>query len=60
MNLAKYDRKRYIYGVSPIEYLSNLSEKLGGPNIYIKRDDKLNLSVVAIKLESLNFLWLML
>lgn len=56
MNLAKYDRKRYIYGVSPIEYLSNLSEKLGGPNIYIKRDDKLNLSVGGNKVRKLEFL----
>lgn len=56
MNLAKYKRRRYIYGDSPIEYLKNLSEKLGGPNIFIKRDDKLNLSVGGNKVRKLEFL----
>ena len=56
MNLAKYSRKRYIYGESPIEYMANLSERLGGPNIYIKRDDKLNLSVGGNKVRKLEFL----
>lgn len=56
MNLAKYERKRYIYGESPIEYLANLTERLGGPNIYIKRDDKLNLSVGGNKVRKLEFL----
>jgi D-cysteine desulfhydrase len=41
MNLARFPRRRYTAGQTPIEKLTRLSEKLGGPNIFIKRDDLL-------------------
>ena len=39
MNLARFERRSFFTGATPIEKLENLSKKLGGPNIYIKRDD---------------------
>jgi len=41
MNLARFPRRRYTQGQTPIEYLANISEKLDGPRIYMKRDDLL-------------------
>ncbi|MCK5485658.1 MAG: pyridoxal-phosphate dependent enzyme, partial [Desulfobacterales bacterium] len=41
MNLARFPRRRYTEGQTPIEKLTRFSEKLGGPNIFIKRDDLL-------------------
>jgi len=39
MNLAKFNRRTYIDGPTPLKKLTRFSEALGGPNIYIKRDD---------------------
>ena len=44
MNLAKFPRRKYTEGFTPIEKLSRLSEHLGGPEIYMKRDDLLGLA----------------
>ena len=41
MNLARFPRRRYTAGQTPIERLTRFSERLGGPNIFIKRDDLL-------------------
>lgn len=41
MNLAQFPRRRYIETPTPIEYLPRFSKALGGPDIYIKRDDLL-------------------
>lgn len=41
MNLARFPRRRYTQGPTPIEYLANISRKLDGPEIYMKRDDLL-------------------
>ncbi len=43
MNLARFPRRRYTEGDTPIEFMKNLTKKLGGPNLYIKRDDRLGL-----------------
>ncbi|MBT6615331.1 MAG: pyridoxal-phosphate dependent enzyme, partial [Deltaproteobacteria bacterium] len=56
MNLAQFPRRRYTEGVTPIEKLSNLSSVLGGPNLYIKRDDLLGLSAGGNKTRKLEFL----
>lgn len=56
MNLAKYPRRRYTEGQTPIEYLANLSRKLGGPDIYMKRDDLLGLAGGGNKTRKLEFL----
>ncbi len=39
MDLTKFSRRRYLTALSPIEKLSHLSKRLGGPTLYMKRDD---------------------
>lgn len=56
MNLAKFPRKRYTVGTTPIEKLENFSKALGGPTIYIKRDDLLGLTSGGNKTRKLEFL----
>jgi len=56
MNLAKFPRRRYTAGQTPIEKLSNLSDALGGPTIYMKRDDLLGLAGGGNKTRKLEFL----
>jgi len=55
MNLAKFPRRRYTQGRTPIEKLSALTELLGGPEIYVKRDDLLGLSGGGNKTRKLEF-----
>ncbi|MBW2065138.1 MAG: D-cysteine desulfhydrase [Deltaproteobacteria bacterium] len=56
MNLARFPRRRYTEGQTPIERLSRLSEALGGPTIYMKRDDLLGLAAGGNKTRKLEFL----
>lgn len=56
MNLAKFPRRRYTEGATPIEKLENFSKALGGPTIYIKRDDLLGLTSGGNKTRKLEFL----
>jgi len=56
MHLAKFPRRRYTEGQTPIEKLSRLSQELGGPNIYVKRDDLLGLAGGGNKTRKLEFL----
>jgi D-cysteine desulfhydrase len=56
MNLAKFPRRRYTEGHTPIERLSRLSTTLGGPAIYMKRDDLLGLAGGGNKTRKLEFL----
>src|SRR5665811_1144565 len=56
MNLAKFSRRRYTEGPTPIEYLPRLSEQLGGAQIYIKRDDLLWLAQGGNNTRKLEFL----
>lgn len=44
MDLTSIPRRKYTYGATSIEYLNNLSELLEGPDIFIKRDDRLGLT----------------
>jgi len=39
MNLARFPRIRFAHLPTPLEYLPNLSKALGGPEIWIKRDE---------------------
>jgi D-cysteine desulfhydrase len=55
MNLARFPRRRYTEGSTPIEKLSRLSDRLGGPSIYIKRDDLLGLAAGGNKIRKLEF-----
>lgn len=56
MNLARFPRRRYSAGETPIEFLPNFSKTLGGPDIYIKRDDLLGLTSGGNKTRKLEFL----
>ncbi len=56
MNLVKFPRRRYTEGQTPIEKLARLSAELGGPTIYVKRDDLLGLMGGGNKTRKLEFL----
>ena len=56
MNLAKFPRRRYTPHATAIEPLTNLSRALGGPRLWIKRDDPLGLAAGGNKTRKLEFL----
>ncbi len=56
MDLTRFPRRRYTPGWTPIEYLPNLTRELGGPEIFIKRDDLLGLAGGGNKTRKLEFL----
>lgn len=56
MNLAGYPRRHYVTEPTPIERLSHLSELLGGPTVFMKRDDLLQtLTAGGNKVRKLDF-----
>ena len=56
MNLARFPRRRYTAGFTPLEPLPRLSAALGGPEIWMKRDDLLGLAGGGNKTRKLEFL----
>jgi D-cysteine desulfhydrase len=56
MDLSRHPRRRYTPGATAIEPLKNLSRALGGPEIWIKRDDTLGLAAGGNKTRKLEFL----
>lgn len=56
MNLAKIPRKKYTNSYTPLEKLETLSAELGGPTIYMKRDDMLGLTAGGNKTRKLEYL----
>ncbi len=56
MNLARFPRRRYTDGPTPIEAALRFTAALGGPNIFVKRDDLLGLSAGGNKTRKLEFL----
>jgi D-cysteine desulfhydrase len=56
MDLARFPRRRYTPGWTPLERLDRLTRHLGGPEIYIKRDDLLGLAGGGSKTRKLEFL----
>jgi len=56
MNLAQFPRRRYTGGKTPIEFAARFSDALGGPRVYIKRDDLLGLAAGGNKTRKLEFL----
>ena len=56
MDLARFPRRRYTPFYTPIERLDRLSEAVGGPVIYMKRDDMLGLTMGGNKTRKLEFL----
>jgi len=56
MNLARFPRRRYTEGSTPLEAAPRFSAAVGGPNIFIKRDDLLGLAAGGNKTRKLEFL----
>src|SRR5579863_9291672 len=56
MNLTRFPRRRYTPSPTPLEPLPRLSKALGGPEIWIKRDDTLGLAAGGNKTRKLEFL----
>jgi D-cysteine desulfhydrase len=56
MHLARFPRRRYTQGWTPLEKMERLSAALGGPDLYIKRDDLLGLAGGGNKTRKLEFL----
>jgi D-cysteine desulfhydrase len=56
MNLSRFPRRRYTKGRTPIEPLQKLTKRLGGPNLFVKRDDLLGLAAGGNKTRKLEFL----
>jgi L-cysteate sulfo-lyase len=56
MKLTTFPRIRITHGPTPLEFMPRLTEALGGPNLYIKRDDCTGLSTGGNKTRKLEFL----
>ncbi|MCL6408948.1 pyridoxal-phosphate dependent enzyme, partial [Dickeya dadantii] len=56
MHLARFPRLSLGHFPTPLEVLPNLSAYLGGPTIYIKRDDATGLATGGNKTRKLEFL----
>ncbi len=56
MHLARFARRRYTPTWTPLEKLERLSGLLGGPDLFIKRDDLLGLAGGGNKTRKLEFL----
>ncbi len=56
MHLARFPRRRYTQGFTPLEKLEHLTEHLNGPNLFVKRDDLLGLTAGGNKTRKLEFL----
>jgi len=55
MNLARFPRRRYADGPKPLQPLTRLFKVLGGPNLFIKRDDQLGFAAGGNKVRKLEF-----
>jgi L-cysteate sulfo-lyase len=55
MQLSKFARVSLAHLPTPLEYLPRLSEQLGGPDIYVKRDDCTGLATGGNKTRKLEF-----
>ncbi|MEX0730831.1 MAG: D-cysteine desulfhydrase [Aquisalimonadaceae bacterium] len=56
MHLSRFNRLHFAHLPTPLEPMKNLSAHLGGPNIWIKRDDCTGLSSGGNKTRKLEFL----
>jgi D-cysteine desulfhydrase len=56
VDLTRFPRRRYTPYATPIEKLERLTRHLGGPDIYIKRDDLTGLAAGGNKTRKLEFL----
>jgi L-cysteate sulfo-lyase len=55
MDLSKFDRVSLSHLPTPLEFLPRLTEHLGGPDIYVKRDDCTGLATGGNKTRKLEF-----
>ena len=56
MKLARFPRLRITHGPTPLEPMTRLTEALGGPNLWIKRDDCTGLASGGNKTRKLEYL----
>ena len=56
MKLTQFPRVHITHGPTPLEFMPRLTEALGGPNLYIKRDDCTGLGSGGNKTRKLEFL----
>lgn len=56
MQLARFARSRFCHTPTPFEPLPSLSRHLGGPNIFVKRDDCTGLALGGNKNRKLEFI----
>jgi L-cysteate sulfo-lyase len=56
MKLARFPRVRLTHAPTPLEAMPNLSRLLGGPNLWIKRDDCTGLATGGNKTRKLEYL----
>ncbi len=56
MQLARFPRRRYTKGATELRPLDRLSAHLGGPRLWLKRDDQLGLAGGGNKTRKLEFL----
>ena len=56
MHLSRFPRVHLAHLPTPLEFLPNFTKTLGGPNIYIKRDDCTGLATGGNKTRKLEFL----
>ncbi len=56
MKLAKFPRIRITHGPTPLEPMKRLTESLGGPNLWIKRDDCTGLASGGNKTRKLEYI----
>ncbi|WP_166970887.1 D-cysteine desulfhydrase family protein [Brevibacterium atlanticum] len=56
VDLNAFPRRSYTDGPTPLEHLPRLSAELGGPQIWVKRDDQLGLTQGGNKTRKLEFL----
>jgi len=56
MNLARFPRLRFCHAPTPLEPMANLTKLLGGPRLWVKRDDCTGLATGGNKTRKLEFL----
>ena len=56
MKLTNFPRVRITHGPTPLEFMPRLTEALGGPDLYIKRDDCTGLAGGGNKTRKLEYL----
>ena len=56
MDLSRFPRRVYTHGATALEFMPRFTQALGGPQVWIKRDDQLGLTPGGNKTRKLEFL----